>query len=99
MSQTKKIELATTVMQSEQVISADLDGEAVMMHLERYEYFGLDDIATQIWEMIEEPMSVADCCNQLLPEYDVDRLTGERDVLVCLNGLLKDGLVSIVETK
>ena len=96
MNQTKKIELATIITQSDEVISADIDGEAVVMHIENYKYFGLDDIATQIWEMIEEPMSVADLCNQLLPEYEVGRLTGERDVLVCLNGLLKDDLVSIV---
>jgi hypothetical protein len=66
------------------------------VYLESYEYFGLDDIATQIWELIDQPMSVAELCNQLLSEYDIERPTGEQDVLVCLNGLLKDGLVSIV---
>ena len=99
MSQTTKIELPSLVRQSDEVISADLDGQAVMMHLESYEYFGLDDIATQIWEMIGEPMSVANLCNQLLPEYGVERTTGEQDVLAYLNDLLKDDLVSIVDTK
>ena len=96
MSQTTKIELATLVKQSDEVISADLDGQAVMMHLERYEYFGLDDIATPIWEMIEEPISVTDLCDHLLPNYDVDRATGEQDVLAHLNDMLRDGLVNVV---
>ncbi len=96
MSQTTKIELTTLVQQSDEVISADLDGQAVMMHLESYEYFGLDDIATPIWEMIEEPISVTALCDQLLPDYDVERATGEQDVLAYLNDMLSDGLVSVV---
>ena len=81
------------------VISADLDGEAVMMHLESYKYFGLDEIASQIWQMMSQPMSVANLCNQLLSQYNVDRATCERDVLTYLNGLLNDGLLTIVPTK
>jgi hypothetical protein len=99
MNQTNKIELATLVKQSDDVISADLDGQAVMMHLESYKYFGLDDIATPIWEMIQEPISVAELCNQLLPEYDGQRPPGEQDVLAYLNGLLRKGRVNIVDTK
>ena len=99
MSKTIKIELSTTVMQSSEIISADLDGQIVMMHLERYQYFGLDDIGTQIWEIIEDPISVAELCNQLLPQYDVDRATGVTDLLAYLNDMLNDGLVTIVPTK
>ena len=96
MTQITNIELSTLVQQSEEVISADLGGQAVMMHLERYEYFGLDDIATPIWEMIEEPISVTALCDQLLPNYDIDRATGEQDILAHLNDMLRDDLVSIV---
>lgn len=97
MSQT--ITTTTTLMQNPMVISADLDGEAVMMHLESYKYFGLDEIASQIWQMMSQPMSVANLCNQLLSQYNVDRATCERDVLTYLNGLLNDGLLTIVPTK
>ena len=99
MNQTIKIELPTTVMQSSTIISADLGGEAVMMQLESYRYFGLDEIATQIWEMMSEPISVANLCDQLLLQYEVERATCERDLLAYLNGLLNDGLLAILPTK
>ena len=76
-------------------LSADLEGEIVILHLESGVYFGLSDVGARIWELIQEPRSVGDVRDALLKEYDVDASRVERDVLALLSELASHKLVEI----
>ena len=56
---------------NEQVLDGELDDNQVMMHLEKGKYFGLNPVGKRIWELIEEPKSVADITQSLMAEFDV----------------------------
>lgn len=56
-----------------------------MMSIENGEYYGLDDIGSRIWELIDT----------LLERFDVDRETCERDVLKFLNELDEDKILEV----
>jgi hypothetical protein len=78
------IENDTRISRSPAVLSAEVDGEVVMMSIEKGCYFGLDDIASEIWKRIETPCSFAALINNLVAEYDADRATIDADVRALL---------------
>ena len=76
-------------------LSADLEGETVILHLGSGVYFGLSDVGARIWELIERPTSVSAVRDVLLEEYDVDAAQCERDVLALLDELWSHTLIEV----
>jgi hypothetical protein len=72
-----------------------IDGEIVIMSIEQEKYYGLDPIGSRIWELIAQPRSVADLCEMLLAEFDIDRETCQRDVLAFLERLQTEKVIQI----
>jgi len=89
----KEITTDTIISRVEEVVASDIDGETVMMSIENGKYYGLDDIGSRIWELIEEPIKVSDLVDTLLGRYEVDRRTCEKDVLKFLNELDDDKIL------
>jgi hypothetical protein len=48
----------------------EVQGEAVVLHLDTGEYFGLDEIATRIWQLIVEKKDLADVEAAMCDEFD-----------------------------
>jgi len=91
----KEIMTETVISQIEEIVASDIDGETVMMSIENGKYYGLDDIGSRIWELIEQPIKVSDLIDALLERFDVDRETCERDVLKFLNELNDDKILAV----
>jgi hypothetical protein len=91
------INLKSIVVQSNDQVSAKIDEEAVMMSIEQGKYYGLDEIGTRIWKLLEQPQSVSEILKTLMKEYEVDNETCEKDVLNLLNGLFKEKLISVTQ--
>ena len=91
----KEITTDTVISQIEEIVDSDIDGETVMMSIENGKYYGLDDIGSRIWELIEKPIKVSDLIDTLLERFDVDRETCERDVLKFLNELNDDKVLKV----
>jgi hypothetical protein len=85
----------TIISRSRDVVSSEIDGEAVMMSIEKGKYYGMDPIASRIWELLGTPISVGDMIGILTQEYDVTRQDCEKDVLVFLSDLLSEKLAEI----
>jgi len=85
----------TKVCQSREIDSADLNGEKVMMNLDKGKYFALNLVGSRIWEVIKEEIYVKDIINILLEEYDVDKATCERNVLDYLGVLKNEELITV----
>ena len=77
------------------LINAELDGELVMLSIERGQYYGLADVAKRIWELIAMPIDVSVLCDQLLMEFDVERAICEREVMEFLTQLLSEGMIRV----
>ncbi len=86
---------ATVVVRSSEPVDAEVDGSVVMMSLERGKYYGLDAVATRIWQLLATPSTVTALCGALCEEFDVDPETCERDVLTFLERLAGEGLIEI----
>jgi hypothetical protein len=84
---------SSTVQREDDMLVQDLDEELVMAHIERGMYFGLQDVARQIWITLDRPLPVSAICSKLYERYDVDPVTCEREVLGFLNQLAAEGVI------
>lgn len=89
------IDINTTVCQSKEIDSTDLDGETVMMNLNKGKYFALNLVGSHIWDILKEEICVRDVIKILLEEYDVDREMCENSVINYLELLKNEELITI----
>lgn len=77
-------------------VSADLSGEAVILHLKDGVYYGLDPIGARIWKLVEEsPRTVAEIRDALLDAYDVTPQACEQAIVDLMGQLAQHGLVEV----
>lgn len=86
----------SVVMQAEGLMSSELDGETVLMSVERPAYYGVEGTADRIWKLLEEPRRVAELCAMLAAEYAVDGAACRRQVCDFLAELEREGLLRVV---
>jgi hypothetical protein len=87
--------LNQTVTLSPDVISQEVSGETVLLDLGSENYFGLDEVGTRIWQLIEETGDLQRIYATLLEEYSVeaDQLLSDLENLITeISGL---GLVTL----
>src|SRR5580700_8940161 len=86
---------STIISRSPSVVTAEVDGEIVMMSIEQGRYFGLDDIGSDIWKRIEQPCSFATLIDRLAADYDADRATIAADVHALLGRMAAQDVVKL----
>ena len=74
-------------------ISGRLHDELVMMDPVQGKYFSLNSVATRIWDLLEQPLSVDELCMKLIDEYDVEPERCRAEVGECLLEMVRLKLV------
>ena len=80
---------------SEEVLSQEVNGETVLLDLEGESYFGLNEVGTRIWQLLQNEPTVVETLNTLSDEYDVSREQLENDVGDLLDKLADAGLIKL----
>jgi hypothetical protein len=75
------------------VLMQTVVGESVLLDLRSQKYFGLNQVGTRAWELLQQGGDVAAVQARLLEEYDVEARQLERDLDELLERLLRAGLV------
>ena len=75
------------------VLFQDVSGETVLLDMDSEQYFGLDEVGTRIWAMLNEDRAAGQIVDMLLEEYEVERVSLEGDVNELLASLLEAGLI------
>ena len=57
---------------NESVVCAELEEEAVLLHVEAGVYFGLDEVGLRIWNLLVAGTTETELFDRLLAEYDVE---------------------------
>lgn len=91
----KEVDSSMRVVAASDTVSTDVDGEQVLLNLETGMYHGMNTVGTDIFEMIEEPRSVADLTAEISEKYEIDEETARTDVREFLDSLLEAGLVEV----
>ena len=82
------ISLANTFVPSEDAVFRDLDGEAVILHLDSGTYFGLNAVGTRIWQLLERDGRLIAVLDDLRAEYEAAPDVLERDLLDLVSRLV-----------
>lgn len=82
---------------SQDVLSQEVNGEIVLLDLCSESYFGLDEVGSRVWTMLQSGRNVPDIIETLLKEFDVDEDVLIPDLNELINSLMKAGLISADE--
>ena len=86
---------ASVVAAPERQISTTLAGEVVILDVDRGVYFGLAEVGTLIWNMLQTRRRVSEILDRIISEYDVRRDVAEADLHALLADLAERGLIEI----
>lgn len=83
----------SSFIRNNNTISGRLDEELVMMDIQKGKYFSLNPVATRVWDLLENPLSIDELCSLLLEEYEVSESECREEVTELLKEMVKLGLV------
>lgn len=82
----------------EGVIIEVVEDEAILLNLNDNLYYGLDDIATRICQLLVEHGNIETVVGQMLKEYRVDEATLRNDIIKLVEEMERRGLFNRVAT-
>uniref|UniRef100_UPI004056E484 lasso peptide biosynthesis PqqD family chaperone n=1 Tax=Acetatifactor sp. TaxID=1872090 RepID=UPI004056E484 len=86
---------ASTIKILKQLNVTDLSGEKVMVDFEQGKYFMIKGVGNDIWDMLEDGITVEQIIQKLLSEYDVTEEVCEQEVLKFLDSLKEIGIIGV----
>jgi Coenzyme PQQ synthesis protein D (PqqD) len=88
------IALDTKLSRNDDILHAPVGSdEVVMMSVAAGRYYGLNTVASRIWELLETPKTIAQVCAQICDEFEVDAQTCEAEVLKFVQDLVDNEIV------
>ena len=76
-----------------ELIAADVDGEMVMMSVERGEYYGLNEVGARIWSLLASPKTLTELQQCLCAEYAVSPEQCRHELQPFIDELLARGIL------
>jgi hypothetical protein len=89
------MDLDRAITVSPDTLFQEVEGEAVILDMARGKYFGLDEVGTRIWQLLQDHGTARAVFNQMLAEFDVEPERLEADLEALLQALAESGLVTL----
>jgi Coenzyme PQQ synthesis protein D (PqqD) len=87
--------LNSIIQRDPDVIAAEADQELIMASIATGYYYGLSDVAREIWNAIGRPKRISDLVEDLTASYQIDSFSCEEQTLSFLEDLLGEGLLQV----
>ncbi|MBC5765302.1 PqqD family protein [Ramlibacter albus] len=89
----------TCLKATEGVLTTNLSGELVLLQAESGNYYGLDTIGTQAWDLLTvQGLTVQAAARAIATEFGVDVERVRRDLEELAQALLSAGLVAVAHS-
>ena len=79
------------------VVFSKLDDELLAIDSQAGYCYSMNETAGRIWDLVVNPVSVAELCSQLRNEFAVDEHTCLKEVLPLLQRLTDSGLIQVTD--
>ena len=89
------ISFSDRVIVSDEGLISKLQDESVILNLDSERYFGLDDVGTRMLTVLSSSSSIESAYETLRNEYDVDGQVLRQDLIVLVENLLQQELITI----
>ena len=87
--------LNSVVQRDPEVIAAEADQDLIMVSVATGNYYGVSDVAREIWDAIEHPKRISELVGDLIASYQIDSSVCEEQTLSFLKVLLDEGLLQV----
>lgn len=84
------------IVASQNQISSDLADETIILDLKSGQYYGLNAVASSVWNLIQQPRKVEEIRSHLMAEYEVNMQECSNDLQILISNLASKGLVELV---
>jgi len=86
--------MTQTIEISSEVLTQEVGGETVILDLKTESYFGLDEVGTRIWQLLQQGKDTQNITETMLDEYDVEEKQLEKDIQNLLTKLNEAGIIT-----
>lgn len=93
------ISVNATVRAADGLLACDVDDEAILLNVRTGTYYGLDAVGQRVWQLLQQPQTVASLRDVLVGEFDVDADRCERDLMSLLAGLAGEQLIDVTDAR
>lgn len=76
-------------------LATDLGHETVIFNTRYEKYYGLNDVGTRVWTLIQQPRTFAEIVRIVTQEYEVEPARFERDLTKLLQDLEAAHLIEV----
>lgn len=83
------------IVADKDLLCCNLSEGAVILDLKSGVYYGLDDVGTYIWGLIQEPRVMTDICAAVLAEYAVEPERCRSDLRQLLAEMIDRNLIEV----
>jgi hypothetical protein len=80
---------------SKDVAFREVDGSILLVNLKSGSYYSLNATATFVFRLLSRQKDVAEILSEMRAFYDVPEETARLDLDACLEGLVREGLITI----
>ena len=80
---------------SPDLIATEMDGDVVMMSLEKGSYFGLEGVGGAIWELMAGPVTLDEIVENLVARFEIGDEECRADARAFVDELVENGLVEV----
>ncbi len=77
------------------LLESDVHGEIVALNVDKGQCYGLNEVGSRVWRLLDRPMTLQEICSNLQSEYEVDPEMCREEVSRLLGELQSEGLVEV----
>jgi hypothetical protein len=86
--------LDTIISKNERVPWRIIEGEAILVKVDSGEVIQLNEVAAEIWRIIDGKRKISEIVDHIQKDFDVDKEQAEKDTLEFIQSLLNINLVT-----
>ena len=86
--------MAHKYIRNQEIVTANIDDDLVMLDVDQGKYFSLNPVAVRVWELLENTPSKNELCTILMEEFEVDAVQCQSEVQVLLDEMIALKLIS-----
>lgn len=87
------------ISQNSDLVSAVLDEEVVLMSIRKGSYYGMDQVGSRIWELLEKPITFGRLLAEMEEAYEGDADQIRMDLVAFLEELKQEDLIVVGQSQ
>jgi hypothetical protein len=80
---------------SPRLLSSEVQGESILLHLDQGQYYGLNKVASYVWQLLQKGATIEELVCSTTARFDVAPQDCERDIRQLLCDLQQHRLISV----